>query len=47
MHFFLQEIGQALMENDITLFKKSLEILQSLNERYKLYTKVRCLSDFL
>jgi len=35
----IKEIGQALMENDITLFKKSLEILQSLNEKYKLYTK--------
>ena len=28
------------MENDITLFKKSLEILQNLDEKYKLYTKV-------
>ena len=28
------------MENDLTLFKKSLEILQSLNEKYKLYVKV-------
>ena len=37
---FLQEIGLALMENDISLFKKSLEILQSLNEKNKLYTKV-------
>ena len=28
------------MENDISMFKKSLEIMQSLNEKYKLYTKV-------
>ena len=36
----LQEIGLALMENDISLFKKSLEILQSLNDKNKLFTKV-------
>eukprot|EP00794_Sanderia_malayensis_P009373 gene9373-10360_t len=35
----IKEIGEALMDTDITLFKKSLEILQNLNERYKLYSK--------
>ncbi|XP_065065498.1 exportin-6-like [Rhopilema esculentum] len=47
----IKEIGQALMENDILMFKKSLEIMQSLNEKYKLYTKhvfqANLLSTFL
>ena len=39
------------MDNDIALFRKSLEILQSLNEKYKLYNKVceflLCIIDIL
>lgn len=36
----LKVFGQPLLENDISLFRKSLEILESLNMKYHLYQKV-------
>ena len=36
---FLKVFGQPLLENDISLFKKSLLVLESLNTKYRLYQK--------
>lgn len=35
----LKVFGQPLVENDIRLFRKSIEILESLNSKYRLYEK--------
>ena len=35
----LKVFGQPLLENDISLFRKSIAILESLNAKYRLYEK--------
>jgi len=36
----LKEFGEPLLGNQISLFKKSIEILQSLNDKFHLYEKI-------
>ena len=47
-HFMaiLQAFGQSFMQPDITVFKQNLITLEELNEKWKLYQKVRSI-DFL
>jgi len=36
----LQAFGQSFLQPDLTIFKKNIEYLESLNTKHKLYSKV-------
>ena len=41
-----QAFGQSFLQPDIDVFRQNLEALQSLNQSWKLYSKVSDIPDF-